>query len=310
MNPCNPSPPAAPDLLERARTLIEALPYLQQFRGATLVIKYGGAAIAQAALRATVLRDVVLLEHVGMKPLLVHGGGPEISSLMQRLGLEPRFIEGHRVTDAETVEIAQMVLVGKTNQDLVAELNRQGGRAIGLSGKDGSLFLARKRQAEVDLGFVGEIEQVNPHLISALLADGFIPVIAPIASGSDGATYNLNADHVAGRLAAALKASKLILLTDVRGVLRSPDEPASLISELDGPLARKLIAEEKIASGMIPKVNACLEALAGGVPRCHIIDGRLPHALLMEIFTSVGIGTMVTPHSSCSPATSGQTRDH
>jgi acetylglutamate kinase len=282
-------------LRQRADVLIEALPYLRHFRGHTVVIKYGGAAMVEEALRTEVLRDIVLLEHVGLRPVIVHGGGPEISDLMRRLGKEPVFVNGLRVTDAETAEIAQMVLSGKTNPDLVAALQQHGGRALGLSGKDGGMVLARKQTGEHDLGFVGEVEAVKVDMLAALLAQGFLPVIAPIAAGPNGETFNLNADHLAGRIAGALRASKLVLLTDVRGVLADRADPESLISELPAAQAHQMIASGHIDRGMIPKVGACLDALAQGVVRCHIIDGRLPHALLMELFTDVGIGTMVVP---------------
>lgn len=287
--------PDMASLRQRAAVLIEALPYLRAFRGETVVIKYGGAAMVDPGLRAQVLKDIVLLEHVGLRPVLVHGGGPEISEMMRQLGKEPQFVEGLRVSDAETVEIAQMVLVGKTNPELVAAIVEAGGRAIGLSGKDGGIVTARKLSGPRDLGMVGEVAEVQPELVSGLISQGLIPVIAPIAAGPGGETFNINADHFAGRFAGALKASKLMLLTDVRGVLSDRTDPASLISELTAGRAREMIASGGIESGMIPKVEACLDALAAGVARCHIIDGRLPHALLMELFTDIGIGTMVVP---------------
>ena len=281
------------NLGRRADVLIEALPYLRQFRGHTVVIKYGGAAMVDANLRTEVLKDIVLLEHVGLHPVVVHGGGPEISEMMRRLGKQPQFVDGQRVTDAATVEVAQMVLTGKTNPDLVSVIQQQGGRAIGLSGKDGGMVLARKLSGEKDLGFVGEVADVKPGLVQGLVSQGFIPVIAPIAAGADGETYNINADHFAGRLAAPVGASKLVLLTDVRGVLADRSQPDSVVSELNAATARRMVQTKQIEAGMIPKVQACLDALAGGVTRCHIIDGRLPHALLMELLTDVGIGTMV-----------------
>ncbi len=287
--------PDVEGLRHRAAVLIEALPYLRQFRGHTVVVKYGGAAMLDAGLRTDVLKDIVLLDHVGLHPVVVHGGGPEISEMMRRLGKEPEFVDGQRVSDAETVEIAQMVLTGKTNPDLVAAIHQQGGRAIGLSGKDGAMVVARKHGTAPDLGNVGEVAEVDPSLIRGLISQGFIPVIAPIAAGPDGETFNINADHFAGRIAGPLQASKLVLLTDVRGVFKDRSDPDSLISELDAGRAHKMIAEGGIEAGMIPKVQACLDALDGGVRRCHIVDGRLPHALLMELFTDVGIGTMVSP---------------
>jgi acetylglutamate kinase len=289
----NEAQPNLDSLRQRAAVLIEALPYLRQFRGQTVVIKYGGAAMVDDALRTEVLKDIVLLEHVGLRPVVVHGGGPEISEMMRRLGKEPEFVDGQRVSDAATVDIAQMVLTGKTNPDLIAAIQQQGGRAIGLSGKDGAMVVARKQSGDKDLGFVGEVAVVDPILVQGLVAQGLIPVIAPIAAGAGGETYNINADHFAGRIAGPLGASKLVLLTDVRGVLRDRSDPDSLVSELTEAAARQMIAAKQIESGMIPKVQACLDALGGGVERCHIIDGRLPHALLMELLTDVGIGTMV-----------------
>ena len=287
------SQPDMDNLRQRAAVLIEALPYLRQFRGHTVVIKYGGAAMMDPDLRTEVLKDIVLLEHVGLHPIVVHGGGPEITEMMRRLGKQPEFVDGQRVSDADTVEIAQMVLTGKTNPGLVAAIHRQGGRAIGLSGKDGGMVRARKLASVKDLGFVGEVAEVTPNLVLVLISQGLIPVIAPIASGPDGETFNINADHFAGRIAGPLQASKLVLLTDVRGVLRDRSQPSTVISELTASRAHEMFAAQQIEAGMIPKVQACLDALAAGVDRCHIIDGRLPHALLMELFTDVGIGTMV-----------------
>jgi acetylglutamate kinase len=292
MNPSQ-KVPDMDGLRQRAAILIEALPYLRQFRGDTVVIKYGGAAMLDATLRTEVLKDAVLLEHVGLRPVVVHGGGPDITETMRRFGKEPEFVDGQRVSDAETVGIAQMVLTGKTNPDLVAAIQQQGGRAIGLNGKDGGMVIARKRSGPTDLGFVGEVDTVRPDLVSGLISQGFIPVIAPIAAGLGGETFNINADHFAGAIAGALRASKLVLLTDVRGVLKDRSDPDTVISELASKQAREMIAAGGIDAGMIPKVEACLDALASGVDRCHIVDGRLPHALLMELFTDVGIGTMV-----------------
>lgn len=287
--------PDMESLRQRAAVLIEALPYLRQFRGHTVVVKYGGAAMVDASLRTEVLKDIVLLDHVGLHPVVVHGGGPEISEMMRRLDKEPQFVEGHRVSDAETVEIAQMVLTGKTNPELASAIQQHGGRGIGLCGKDGGMVRARKRAGAQDLGFVGEVAEVNPSLVRGLIAQGFIPVIAPIASDAEGNTYNINADHFAGRIAGPAGASKLVLLTDVRGVFEDRSRPETLVSELNADTVKTMIDAGRIESGMIPKVQACLDALDGGVDRCHIIDGRLPHALLMELFTDVGIGTMVVP---------------
>ncbi len=280
---------------ERAQILIEALPYLRKWHGKTVVVKYGGAAMTDEALKHQVMQDVVLMHYVGINPILIHGGGPEVSDAMKRVGKEPVFVRGLRVTDAETVEIAEMVLAGKTNKGIVSLIHQHGGRAVGLSGKDGYLFVARKMEMEgADLGFVGEVEQVNTHVITTLVAGGYIPVICSVAVGANGETFNINADHVAGRLAAELKAEKLILLTDVRGILEDVKRPDSLLSQIDAARARDLIATGKVDRGMIPKVESCLMALDGGVPRTHILDGRDPHCLLTELFTDSGVGTMIT----------------
>jgi len=239
------------------------------------------------------MQDLVLMHCVGIRPVLVHGGGPEISELMKRVGKPPQFVNGLRVTDAETMELVEMALTGKTNPRLVALIQQQGGRAVGLSGKDGNLIRARKLQAEVDLGFVGEVEQINPEVVLNALAGGYIPVISPVGLGADGATYNLNADFAAGALAGALKAEKFILMTDVPGVLSDPDDPQSLISELSREQAQRMLDNGRVSGGMIPKLRACLSALEQGCPRAHIIDGRIPHALLIEVFTDAGIGTMI-----------------
>jgi acetylglutamate kinase len=281
-------------LQERAETLAEALPYLQQFHGSTIAIKYGGSVMLQPELQASVLRDVVLLRYVGMHPILVHGGGREISDMMRRLGMEPKIVQGLRVTDEETMAIAQMVLVGRTNQDIVSAINQQGGRAVGLSGKDANLLIATKRTGPVDLGQVGDVELVNPEILHTLVKEGYIPVVAPIAVGRKGETYNVNADHAAGRVAGAVKAIKLIVLSDVPGVLRERRDEASLISTLTAHQARVLLHEGKIEEGMVPKIEGCLDALDAGVHRCHLIDGRVPHSILMEMLTDAGIGTMIT----------------
>ena len=283
------------DLQQRANTLIEALPYLREYWGATMVIKYGGAAMVEPELKALVLQDVVLLRYVGMYPVLVHGGGPEISEMMRRLGKEPAFVRGLRVTDEETMAIAEMVLVGRINQDLVAAVNAAGGKGVGLSGKHGCMLRVVKQQGDVDLGLVGDIREVDPTLIRTVSAQGYVPLIAPIGVGDDGRTYNINADHAAGKIAGALQATKLIVLSDVPGILADVKDETTLVSSVSAEQARLMIAGGQVEAGMIPKVEACLDALAHGVPRCHIIDGRAPHALLMEIFTDVGSGTMVLP---------------
>jgi acetylglutamate kinase len=299
----------SPDLKtvrQRAAILIEALPYLRDFRGQTIVVKYGGAAMADPKLRSGVLEDIVLLEHVGLRPIVVHGGGPEISEMMRRLGKDAQFYNGQRITDHETVEIAQMVLTGKVTPDLVGELQQHGGRAIGLSGKDGPLVIARKLRSEVDLGFVGEVDEVDARLLTTLTEVGLIPVIASIASGRDGVTYNVNADRFAGQLAGQVGASKLVMMTDVRGVLSDRGDPDSVVSELTVETARAMIASGQIDAGMGPKIDACLEALRLGVQRCHIIDGTLEHPLLMELFTREGIGTMLRSQDADATASAAE----
>lgn len=285
-----------PELVRRAELLIEALPYIRAFQGKTLVIKYGGAAMEQADLKEQFAKDVLLLRLVGIRPVIVHGGGPQIGALMKRLGKEPRFVGGMRVTDEETVEIVEMVLVGKINKEIVGLINLHGGRAVGLSGKDASLLRARKRLhrmpdgSSVDIGLVGEVESVNPEPIRLLEESGFIPVIAPVGVGAAGETYNINADLVAGDVAAALFAEKLIHLTDVAGI---KGEDGRLISTLTKREAERLIKSGIIDGGMLPKVESSLRALTGGAQKAHIIDGRVPHAILLEVFTKEGIGTEI-----------------
>ena len=280
----------------RAEILMEALPYIREFRGKTVVIKYGGSAMEQGDLKRSFALDVILLRFVGIDPVIVHGGGPQIGALMKRLGKEPQFVGGMRVTDAETVEIVEMVLVGKINKEIVGLINFHGGKAVGLSGKDGSLILARRRLhrlpsgEEVDIGLVGEVEHVNPEPIKLLEDHGFIPVIAPVGVGASGETYNINADLVAGEVAAALGAEKLIHLTDVQGIL---GDNGSLITTLSPKEAERLMEESVIDGGMLPKVESSLRALRGGTAKAHIIDGRVPHAILLELFTHEGIGTEI-----------------
>ncbi|MEK7387064.1 MAG: acetylglutamate kinase [candidate division NC10 bacterium] len=282
--------------IRRAEVLLEALPYIREFRGKTVVIKYGGAAMERADLKEPFALDVILLRLVGMKPVIVHGGGPQIGSLMKRLGKEPKFVGGMRVTDEETVEIVEMVLVGKINQEIVGLINHHGGKAVGLSGKDAGLLRARKRKhrlptgEEVDLGLVGEVELVNVEPIRLLEDNGFIPVIAPVGVGSEGETYNINADLVAGEVAAALGAEKLIHLTDVQGIL---DSAGKLVSTLSRKEAERLVTAGVIDGGMLPKVESALRALEGGTAKAHIIDGRVPHAILLELFTHEGVGTEI-----------------
>ncbi|HEV8310769.1 MAG TPA: acetylglutamate kinase [Methylomirabilota bacterium] len=283
-------------LIEKAGTLMEALPYIRAFWGKTFVIKYGGAAMEAPHLTEGFALDVILLKYVGMNPVIVHGGGPQIDTFMKRLGKEPRRVGGMRVTDEETMEIVEMVLVGRINQEIVGLINYHGGRAVGLSGKDGTLIRARKMThrtaagADVDIGLVGEVEAVNPELLRLLENNGFIPVIAPVGVGVDRETYNINADLVAGEVAAALSAEKLIHLTDVEGI-RGPG--GDLLSTLTQAEARRLVAAGVIEGGMLPKVDSALRALAGGTAKAHILDGRIAHAILLEIFTKEGIGTEI-----------------
>lgn len=286
--------------IDKASVLVEALPYIRSFAGKTVVIKYGGAAMAAANLKDAVMQDIALMRFVGMNPVVVHGGGPEVSAAMKEMGLQPTFVDGLRVTDARTMEIVQMVLVGKTNREVLAALHRHGGRAVGLSGHDAGLIRATKRLHRdhksgklVDLGHVGDVAGVETGIIETLTGAGMIPVIAPIGVGPDGQPYNINADTVAGAVAAALKAEKLVLLTDVEGIRSDKNDPASLVSRIGADEIKALMAESRLEGGMIPKVEACLQALSAGVRRVHIIDGRVPHALLLEIFTDKGIGTMV-----------------
>ncbi len=284
------------DALRRAEILMEALPYIREFRGKTVVIKYGGAAMERADLKETFALDVILLRLVGINPVIVHGGGPQIDALMKRLGKEPRFVGGMRVTDEETVEIVEMVLVGKINKEIVGLINHHGGRAVGLSGKDAELLRAHRRPhrlpsgEEVDIGLVGEVEVVNAEPIRLLEEHGFIPVIAPVGVGRHGETLNINADLVAGEVAAALGAEKLVHLTDVQGIL---DGQGGLVSTLSRKDAERLVQEGVIDGGMLPKVESSLRALKGGTVKAHIIDGRVPHAILLEIFTREGIGTEI-----------------
>jgi acetylglutamate kinase len=287
------------DLIERTQVLVEALPYIKRFHGKTFVVKYGGHAMLTPDLRRAFCQDIVLLDSVGIKPVVVHGGGPQITELITKLGLESRFVRGMRVTDAATMEAAEMVLQ-RLNKEIAALICVHGGRAVGLCGKDSELMMSRQMRMaakgddgkveEIDIGLVGEIETVNPAVLTTLRDAGFIPVIAPIAAGREGETYNINADLAAGKIASALHAEKLILLTDVEGV---QDENARLISVLDAGRAQQLIAAGIVGEGMIPKVECCIAALNDGVQTAHIIDGRLPHSVLLEVFTHSGIGTEV-----------------
>jgi len=283
---------------DRVRILSEALPFIQQFQGRTLVVKYGGAAMKDSALKAKVIRDVVFLASVGIRPVVVHGGGPEINTWLTKLNIEPQFKDGLRVTDADTMDVVEMVLVGRVNKELVSLINQAGGKAVGLCGKDGDLITAKPRPAEDGVGFVGDVGKVKPDLVSSLVAADYIPVISSVAGGANGQAYNINADTVAGELAAALGAEKLILLTDTPGIMRDIKDPSSLITKLDIHQARQLIEDGTVAGGMIPKVQCCVRSLAQGVKAAHILDGRMPHSLLLEIFSQdAGIGTMLVASS-------------
>ena len=288
--------------LGKARVLVEALPYIQKFAGKTVVIKYGGHAMVDPILKESVIMDVLLLHSVGIRPVLVHGGGPEINAMLKKVGIESQFVQGLRVTDAQTMEIAQMVLLGKLNTEMVSLLNRFGGKGVGLSGKDAQLLMAIKKpmqmpnsqgeMEDVDLGCVGEIQSVTPDILNTLLGQGYIPVISPVASGENGETYNVNADTVAGKIAEALQADKLLLLTDVRGILRDLSDPDSLISSISREEVDQLVEQGILKGGMLPKVECAVSALESGVGSVHILDGRLSHAILLELFTDGGIGTM------------------
>lgn len=288
-------------LIEKADILLEALPYIQRFFNKTMVIKYGGHAMEDEELKVSFIRDVVLLNFIGLRPVIVHGGGPQIDGMLDKIGIKSKFVEGMRVTDEETMSIVEMVLVGKINKELVSLINQHGGQAVGLSGMDGNIIRARKlwisRKSKdtpekelLDIGLVGEVESVNPELIESIRNNKWIPVIAPVGVGPEGEMYNINADLVAGKVAAALKAEKFILLTDVEGVL---DSQKKLISTMNAEMADHYLREGTITGGMIPKVNCCLQALQEGVKKTHIIDGRVKHAILLEIFTDEGIGTQI-----------------
>ena len=276
----------------RAEVLVEALPYIQRFRGAVVVVKYGGNAMVDAELARAVAADLVLLRAVGLRPVVVHGGGPQISDLMERLGKQPEFRDGLRVTDAETVDIARMVLVGKVNRDIVSAINVHGPLAVGISGEDAGLILASARNP--DLGFVGEVAAVNPGILHRLLAEDLIPVVSTIGSDAEGQAYNINADTVAGAVAAALGAEKAIFLTDIAGLLLDVDDPESLVSRIDATELDAMIGSGRLSGGMIPKVAAAADAVRHGVGSAHLLDGRIPHVLLLELFSDEGAGTMIT----------------
>ena len=287
-------------LIEKANILIESLPFIRNFYGKTFVIKYGGAAQTDDVLKDSFARDVALLNFIGIRPVIVHGGGPKISETMKKMGKEPTFVQGQRVTDRETMDIVEMVLGGLINKEIVALINSHGGKAVGLSGKDGGLIKAKKKllrkavrsgeEETIDIGLVGEVETVDPSILNSLEKDGFIPVISPIGTGSGGETFNINADYVASSLASALRAEKLILLTDVQGI---SDKKGTVITTLRKKDVKKLMDEGTVSGGMIPKVQACTQALDHGVQKTHIVDGRVAHCLLLEIFTKEGIGTEI-----------------
>lgn len=285
----------------RAQILVEALPYVRTFRGKRIVIKYGGSAMTQEALKQHFAQDITLISFIGIKPVIVHGGGPQIGELLKKIGKESRFIKGLRVTDEETMDVVEMVLVAKVNKDVVSMINHHGGRAVGLSGRDGGLIKAKKARparladTDEDLGLVGDVERIDPEIIASLEERGFIPIIAPVGAGPEEKPYNINADTAAGALSAALGAERFILLTDVPGVM---DREGNLISSLTEDEARNLIADEVVSGGMIPKIRCCLNAIQGGVPKAHIIDGRVPHALLLEMLSEQGIGTEIVRDSA------------
>lgn len=282
------------DAMAKAAVLNEALPYIKEHFDKTVVVKYGGNAMTEDKLKEMIADDIVLMKYVGMNPVVVHGGGPEISKSMKKAGKEVKFVEGLRVTDKETMDIVKTVLVEKVNQELVALLNRHGRLAAGVSGEDGGLIRAKKKKAKVDLGYVGEVENIEPKILKDLIEDGFIPVIATVGIGNDGMSYNINADIVAGEIAAAIGADKIIFLTDVAGLYRDYDDKDSLISELSVAECRTIVAEKAVSWGMLPKLEGCLKALEGGIARAHILDGTIEHALLLEVFTKEGVGTMIT----------------
>lgn len=283
-------------LLNRANILIEALPYIQKLNGKTIVIKYGGNAMTNSNQVQSIMQDITLLKYVGMNPIVVHGGGPEINKLLNIMQVESKFYKGLRITDKITLEVVQMVLTGKINKDIVSKINALGGKAIGLCGIDGGLIQAKKMDPVdgVDLGLVGEITHINSKTLEILAEDEYIPIVAPIGAGTDGTAYNINADTAAGEIAAAMKAEKLIFLTDIDGIRREPSDPDSLISSISIDEIHDLLDRDIISGGMIPKVQACIKGIQMGVNRTHILNGTLPHPILLEIFTDVGIGTMVT----------------
>lgn len=281
------------DFINRAEILIEALPYIKRYYGKTVVIKYGGNAMINEDLKKMITSDIVLMKYVGMNPIIVHGGGPQISDYMQKLSKEVKFVEGLRVTDKETMEIVKMVLVGKINKELVSMINHHGKLAVGVSGDDANLIVAKKIESKVDLGYVGTVDKINPDVVLNLVNDGFIPVIATVGVDENGESYNINADEAAGEIAKALQADKIIFLTNVKGLYRDLSDESSLIPELYVKDCARVLERKMVSEGMIPKVKACCQAVESGVERAHILDGTIPHALLLEVFTDKGIGTMI-----------------
>jgi acetylglutamate kinase len=288
-------------IIEKANVLLEALPWIKEFYGKTIVIKYGGNAMVEERLKKSFAQDIILLKYIGLNPVVVHGGGPQIGKVMDQMGLKSDFIQGMRVTDSATMDVVEMVLVGRVNKEIVGNINHHGGKAVGLSGKDGNLITAKKMEMTatnpdsltpeiIDIGMVGEVESIAPEIIGALEENGFIPVIAPVGIGREGETYNINADLVAGKIAGALRAEKLILLTDIEGVKKKSGE---LLSTIDYEQVSNLIADGTLSGGMIPKATCCVDAINEGVTKTHIVDGRLEHACLLEIFTDTGIGTAI-----------------
>ncbi|MCK9288048.1 MAG: acetylglutamate kinase [Sphaerochaetaceae bacterium] len=281
--------------IEKANVLIEALPYIRRFAGTTIVVKYGGSAMTDESMKKSVIQDIAMLKRIGLRPVVVHGGGPSITEMLDRLNKKSSFVDGLRITDAETAGIAEMVLSGTIGKELVQCLQSQGINAVGINGKDGDTLIAHKLLSDgKDLGFVGEIEEVNTMLLETLMGNDFIPVVSPVGTDSEGNTYNINADYAASAIAGALHAEKLVFLTDVEGILRDKNDPGSIIRQLSLGEAHAFIADGTIRGGMIPKTQCCIDGIKKGVQNVHILDGRIPHSLLLEIFTNEGIGTMMT----------------
>jgi len=281
--------------IEKASVLIEALPYIRRFAGSIVVVKYGGSAMVDEEIKTSVIQDIAMMKRIGMRPVVVHGGGNSITSLLDRLGKKTTFVDGLRITDAETAQIAEMVLSGSISKELVQCLQGQGINAVGINGKDGDTLIARKKLNDgKDLGFVGEVVRVNTALLDSLMANDFVPVVAPVGTDFEGNTYNINADYAASAIAGALHAQKLVFLTDVEGILRDKDDPSTILRQLTLTEAENYIADGTISGGMIPKAHCCMDGIRQGVQSVHILDGRIPHSLLLEIFTNEGIGTMMT----------------